>query len=1048
MQRLVKYADELVTSVGSRPGASQGEHQAAELIAANLEDLGLDTWIQEYQCARGVGWVRVLYYMVAAIAAALLYFMPSLTWLSLILVVVAGGLLLLDLLGMNPLFELFNRGVSQNVVGRYSPQGADPRRKVVIVAHYDSGRSMLQCAPLVAPFYTIVRRSIHVCVAALFIVVLLSLLPLPETVLPILSIVGLIMGIIVLIAAIIEVINLFLPYNQGANCNASGVAAMMGVAGTLVGARENVGAQATMRGHERSQTARGAARAERGDEYKNEGTRRGGKTRTGASASITGAAGSLFSKAKGLVGKSSPSSSDDEYYDDYANDELAYDDRGSRKGPQLRSGTPVSRGASQSVRSERARAYEQDTAFGETDLGAAVLGQEAQQAAQRAAQQGEEASVQPQEQSARAQAAQVLLEEERYAAGMTAARSGGVRPVANNPAIRTRPPLAEQEEMQRALLAEEEARKVEESGKTADGVPSWFANAKKAAHQEAGKTSSEAEPKVVRSRYADVPLEYTAEPQATQRPEQRPAQPRPEQPRPEQHAEAQARPEQRPAQQRPEQVAEPQARPEQRERPLAERNVAPAEAVAPVRQKSPIFEQLDEPAPVPAPTFMPDEAAAPSREVSEVPTRERRLESDYLPKKGSIPTRATDPTARASSEEIPKSKPIAELATTFNADFSGIDRLVSDPHPTVSPNHSQRLPQGASLPTRSEAANVEAEAPAQDRLRNLPKMQMNNSGSIPTQQAGLDRQPFFAAESEQAMRGKVSNTGSFAPLGATGIMKPVGEELLAYHDNEQDIYLDDADESTGTWAGKDSADSRDYSPNMMEIPKSRTKSFFGSLGDRLSGGRKNETHDSSPSTWLGVDESYDARSEGSNIGGWENFSEEDDDEWKGGAYGGDSYEENATALDTFSSLLIDREVWIVALGSHENKNAGIKKLLSEYERDLKSALIINLDGVGAGDLVYTTDEGTFRTRRTDQRLQGLIKSASRALGIDIAPTKFTGYNTDAAETLASGARAISIMGLDGRLPAGWRWGDDRLDILDEDNIEAVADIVVEVIKSV
>jgi hypothetical protein len=320
---------------------------------------------------------------------------------------------------------------------------------------------------------------------------------------------------------------------------------------------------------------------------------------------------------------------------------------------------------------------------------------------------------------------------------------------------------------------------------------------------------------------------------------------------------------------------------------------------------------------------------------------------------------------------------------------------------------------------------------------------------IPTQQAAFDQQQHFETDVREEAPGtkKVSNTGSFAPLGATGIMKPVGEELLQYHEDEQDIYIHDADESLA-WSGQAGSRGVENAPHMVDIPKSRAKSFFGNLGDRLSGSHKREDFDSLPSTWLGVDENYDARSEGSLIGGWENFSEEDDESWTGGAYGGRSYEEDADALSRFSSLLIDKEVWIVAIGSHENKNAGIKNLLSEYERELKSALIINLDGVGAGELCYTVAEGTFRARGTDHRLQGLIKSAANALDIPLTPTGFYGYATEATEALASGSRAISIMGLDGKLPAGWRWSDDQLDTLDEANLEAVADVVVEVIKSV
>jgi hypothetical protein len=267
MPQLVEYADELVTRIGPRPGGSKGEHQAAETIAANLEGLGLDTWIQEFSTARGVGWVRVLYYLLGVIAAEVLFAYPGLAILSFILALISAALLVLDLLGMNPLYGLFNKGLSQNVVSRYVPSGADPRRKVIIVAHYDSGRSMIQCAPFVASYYVLIRQIIRYAVLALALVALFSLLPLPELLVLVLSVIGLIIGIALLLAAIIEVVNLFLPYNQGANCNASGVAAMMGVAETLVGVRSPGAAAPGRRTRGARSTNERTSAAERGGAY-------------------------------------------------------------------------------------------------------------------------------------------------------------------------------------------------------------------------------------------------------------------------------------------------------------------------------------------------------------------------------------------------------------------------------------------------------------------------------------------------------------------------------------------------------------------------------------------------------------------------------------------------------------------------------------------------------------------------------------------------------------------------------------------------------------
>jgi hypothetical protein len=335
-----------------------------------------------------------------------------------------------------------------------------------------------------------------------------------------------------------------------------------------------------------------------------------------------------------------------------------------------------------------------------------------------------------------------------------------------------------------------------------------------------------------------------------------------------------------------------------------------------------------------------------------------------------------------------------------------------------------------------------ADSPANGRLRNLPKISLGDSGSIPTQQATLDDsdQTQLMAQGDS----RISNTGSFAPLGATGAMKPVGDELFDYHDTHSDIYLDDVEDHSHS---SHAAGAAGHSPQVAQMPKSRARSFFGNLGDRLSGGgkRKDELSDS-PTTWLGVDKDFEARHEGSQIGSWDNFAE-DEEGWKGGAYGGDSPQSNQEALLHFSGELIDKEVWVVALGSQASQNAGLKSFLTEYKRELRNALIINLDSVGAGDLCYTIAEGTFRPSKTDRRLQNLTAAASDALQAGLEPVDFAGYNTDAAAALKAGARAISILGLAGPLPASWRWLDDRLDILDNDNIQLASDLVVEIIKS-
>jgi hypothetical protein len=138
---------------------------------------------------------------------------------------------------------------------------------------------------------------------------------------------------------------------------------------------------------------------------------------------------------------------------------------------------------------------------------------------------------------------------------------------------------------------------------------------------------------------------------------------------------------------------------------------------------------------------------------------------------------------------------------------------------------------------------------------------------------------------------------------------------------------------------------------------------------------------------------------------------------------------------------------LVALGANESKNAGIKHLFALHESELKSALFVNLLGVGIGDLVFTISEGNFRPAQTDHRMQSLIASAAENMAIPIAPVSFTAFATDCTETLNRGGRAISIMGLGQHLPVGWRWTDDDVSRLREDNLQDTTALVLETIKN-
>ena len=235
-----------------------------------------------------------------------------------------------------------------------------------------------------------------------------------------------------------------------------------------------------------------------------------------------------------------------------------------------------------------------------------------------------------------------------------------------------------------------------------------------------------------------------------------------------------------------------------------------------------------------------------------------------------------------------------------------------------------------------------------------------------------------------------------------------------------------------------------------EAPK--RKGFFGR-------GRKKE-RDADVSSWLGVDEGFDARDEGRKIGSWDSFDEEDDGGFgfKGGWAGDDPFGDPDFASNEASRIrkrvtehvdrsLAEKEVWFVATGAEEVGTAGMKEFIARYESDLRGAYIINLDNLGTGTLYWVTSEGMARRYRSDRRLVSSVRRASREQDVLIKGREYRGLSTDATPALARGLKAMSIMAFDvnGRLP-NWHWSTDTTDNVQPANIENAVKLLMEVIR--
>ena len=209
-------------------------------------------------------------------------------------------------------------------------------------------------------------------------------------------------------------------------------------------------------------------------------------------------------------------------------------------------------------------------------------------------------------------------------------------------------------------------------------------------------------------------------------------------------------------------------------------------------------------------------------------------------------------------------------------------------------------------------------------------------------------------------------------------------------------------------------------------------------------GRKKK-EETSMSDWLGVDDDFDAKRSGRDIGSWDNF--EGDDGWKGGAAGEGSEDELRQAVTSLGDdELLGHDIWFVATGAAENDNAGMKAFLDEHRDKLRGVFIINLKCVGAGQLSMITTEGERRTLKADRRITGLFSRVASDFHRPLASVEMPYVDTDAHAAMERSLRAMTLAGVEGSSFACAYTEQDHPINLNADNVNYAADLVTEVIR--
>ena len=364
---------------------------------------------------------------------------------------------------------------------------------------------------------------------------------------------------------------------------------------------------------------------------------------------------------------------------------------------------------------------------------------------------------------------------------------------------------------------------------------------------------------------------------------------------------------------------------------------------------------------------------------------------------------------------------------------------------------------------------------------------------------------------DPALSGSISLAGTFSSMGATGAAAPIGDELLE-NASENDIYVEDVDDSayveqiteTGAMAGpgyvempksrfggifgkfrRKKREEASSPQEWLDVEESFDAREVGAARGGWESFREEGDIQAYDEEYLDADATTAFSPEFD-----DDFAEDGFDaprsshrrgrHFEGGAFSRDQFddesegEENQTSaadpssvfgeglpadfvfeptpeieqIEQFHSDRIDMEVWFVALGSELAGNGGMKAFMAAHEVELKGALIVELEALGAGELTLIDKEGTYVPKKASSRMKRLVRKAGQATGLKVPEATMEWRNSASAYALKHGQQALHLAGMDGRKPAFFAEEDDVIENIDNDMLALNSDFVMEVLKHI
>ena len=1042
MAELNEHVAYLSQEIGPRPAGTEEEQRAALYISEQFSaEAGLTTAMEDFQCNPDSSLPRTLCSGVAVLVTLVATIVGALAVPAIVVSLICAALAAAEVFDKPVLSRLLNRGVSQNVVARYlpakSPTRASRRRKVIVVANYDSGkvrRDLNGAMPAVLPILYWVELAMLV-VMPLLLAIRMVLAP-DGTVLVVFNVLLAVAMVIAVLPVASFLLEKFANYNEGANCNAAGVAVLLEVASRVAAARDLPDAP--------EPTVHGEAAA---------------------------VSAGLVPEGAEIVYHTGNTSEDLGTSMESAAERLA----AAKAAVAALSGKPVSATPTEVATEDESPAKEEENGAVEvspeeslTPSSAAVVVPVAAPAyAAPVEHQVPEWFKKGQEQ-AKKPAKEKPVQRSRYATALERAEEE-----INAREEHERRNLDELSERMRVMRASVQAASAAAGATPTEIMDSVVADESSeeiSAPPSASAVNEEASPSLapvlpaievpaveadqlpspsnntVSAMLADIPA-IASEPASSETgtPASKPVVPAvpavPVVPQP---------------------TDDPDVTVRDGQRPLTGATVAvppidlstPDAPAAPAGGQRVVVPSVGEVAENPASA----PAAAP-----------RRRRAITLPNIG-----ISQELPRISMDDCQQAAPLSEDRPEHDGrvhDLSAVIPSVTTPEPSPAVSGTR------------EAALLDA----------LPSLGRTTTTTDP------------------ALSGSISLAGTFSSMGATGAAAPIGDELLE-NASENDMYIEDVDDSayveqiteTGAMAGpgyvempksrfggifgkfrRKKREEASSPQEWLDVEESFDAREVGAARGGWESFREEGDIQAYDEEYLDADATTAFSPEFD-----DDFAEDGFDaprsshrrgrHFEGGAFSRDQFddesegEKNQTSaadpssvfgeglpadfvfeptpeieqIEQFHSDRIDMEVWFVALGSELAGNGGMKAFMAAHEAELKGALIVELEALGAGELTLIDKEGTYVPKKASSRMKRLVRKAGQATGLKVPEATMEWRNSAAAYALKHGQQALHLAGMDGRKPAFFAEEDDVIENIDNDMLALNSDFVMEVLKHI